>query len=104
MLRFVDGIQVDARGNSAPGAPQLTSAQVQAALARDAQEQVLHDIAAGASKSMGADRAAGFGYGSADFASWCSGKGLTTTQRMEAKRLINDLGLPLEQVARRLRV
>ena len=104
MLRFINGIQVDATGASLPGAPQLSEGEVARLLAADAETQRLHQIAAGAERRLADEHNAGFGYRADDFTAWAAGRQLTTTQRMEAKRLVADLGWSIDRVARHLRV
>jgi hypothetical protein len=65
MLRFIDN-QVDAAGNSVPGAYRLTDAEVAKAQIHAAGDAQLSQVAA-ADKRMAADLGAGFGYNSADF-------------------------------------
>jgi hypothetical protein len=105
MLRFVDGIQVDERGNSRPGAVRFTELEVQAALARDAEEQRLVSVAAAAERRMVGRVSAGrLDYCESDFQEWANARHLTPGQKMEIKRLVTDLGYTLEQAARRLRI
>jgi hypothetical protein len=104
MLRFIDNVQCDAAGNSLPGAYRLTDAEVASALADDAKRHQLTRIAAAADDRLATRHFYGLGYKESDFEDWATGKSLTTTQRMEAKRLITDFGLPIDQVAQRLRV